>query len=63
MVTATRPGGVSAIPQRVVFYVDDLILFIRPATQDLLVLHEIFILFEGTSGLGCNLAKCQMILI
>jgi hypothetical protein len=55
--------GVSAIPQRVAFYVDDLILFIRPATQDLLVLREIFILFEGTSGLGCNLTKCQMILI
>jgi hypothetical protein len=29
--------------------------------QDLLALREIFGIFEGASGLGYNLAKCQLI--
>jgi hypothetical protein len=52
-----------SIPHRASFYVDDLILFAFPMEQDLQILHCIFEIFEGASGLGCNLAKCQIVLI
>jgi hypothetical protein len=45
---------------RVSFYTDDLIIFISPEAQDL-VLCDIFAMFEGASDLGCNLNKCQMV--
>jgi hypothetical protein len=35
-------------------------MFISPTAQDLLLTRSILALFEDASGLGCNLAKCQM---
>jgi hypothetical protein len=53
--------GMHDITHRAAFYVNNLIQFIRPDALDLLTLREIFNLFEGESGLGCNLTKCQMV--
>jgi hypothetical protein len=35
-------------------------LFVCPVPQDLHTLHTIFGLFEGASGLGFNINKCQL---
>jgi hypothetical protein len=40
---------------RAPLYADELI---RPHSEDLQVMRHIFSIFEGASGLGCNLAKC-----
>jgi hypothetical protein len=48
------------IPHRASIYANDLMLFIRPQPQDLLLLEAIFEMFQGASGLRHNLAKCQM---
>jgi hypothetical protein len=53
-------GSVLPPTHRASLYVDDLILFIRPRAADLQVMRLIFSVFEGASGLGCNLAKCQI---
>jgi hypothetical protein len=55
--------GIAAILHRPALYADDLIPFAKPLRQYLLALREIFSLFEGASGLGCNLAQCQLISI
>jgi hypothetical protein len=49
--------GSRFITHRASLYADDLILFISPTAQDLHLAHCIFSLFEGASGLGCNMAK------
>jgi hypothetical protein len=41
-------------------YADDLIVFTRPVARDLQLLRDIFDQFQAASGLGYNLAKCQM---
>jgi hypothetical protein len=56
-----QPLGANAIPHRAALYADDLILFARPVDQDLHLLRDIFGMFEGAFGLGCNLAKCQLV--
>jgi hypothetical protein len=33
----------------------------RASTINLQLFRDIFSLFEGASGLGCNIAKCQMV--
>jgi hypothetical protein len=55
-----QPLGVRPISHHESFYADDLVMFISPSTQDLHVAHNILSLFEDSSGLGCNMAKCQM---
>jgi hypothetical protein len=40
--------------------VNNLVLFVRPNAPDLQLIQSIFTMFEGASGLGCNLAKCQL---
>jgi hypothetical protein len=47
-------------PYRAALDVNDLVLFVWPLGQDLHVLRAICGLFEGVSGLGCNIIKCQM---
>jgi hypothetical protein len=42
-------------------YVDDMVLFLTPIHSDLQLAKAIFELFEDSSGLGCNVAKCQMV--
>jgi hypothetical protein len=42
-------------------YAYDLILFVKPETQDLQLVRCIFDLFHGASGLGYNSSKCQMV--
>jgi hypothetical protein len=51
------------ILHRASLYADDLVMFITPSTADLNQTRCIFMTFEGASGLGCNLAKCQFGLI
>jgi hypothetical protein len=51
---------VQAIRHCTSFYVDDLILFVRPLPSDLQLLRNIFDIFQGASGLGCNLSRCQL---
>jgi hypothetical protein len=55
-----RGLGVHSITHWTSLYVDDLILFVRPHAEDLQVMRHIFSIFEGASGLGCNLANCQL---
>jgi hypothetical protein len=42
------------------FYAEDLVLFILPNVRDLQMTRIILSIFENSSGLGCNMAKCQM---
>jgi hypothetical protein len=42
-------------------YVDDMVLFLALTQEDLQMAKAIFELFEKASGLGCNVAKCQMV--
>jgi hypothetical protein len=55
-----RGLGVHSITHWTSLYVDDLILFVRPHAEDLQVMRHIFLIFEGASGLGCNLANYQL---
>jgi hypothetical protein len=48
------------MPFRASFYADDVILFICPQAQDLQLMKLIFDVFQGASGLECNLVKCQI---
>lgn len=52
--------GAKEIPHRASLYADDLILFISPVERDLRTTREILKVFEGASGLGCNMQKCQL---
>jgi hypothetical protein len=58
-----RPFGMCSISHRVSLYADDLDVFASPEPQDLAVLRLVLELFEESSGLGFNLAKCLMIAI
>jgi hypothetical protein len=49
------------IPFRVSMYADDMVLFQAPTQVDLQMAKAILELFEKASGLGCNVAKCQMV--
>jgi hypothetical protein len=53
--------GVKSILHCTSLYEDDLVIFINPSTSDLELTHGIFELFEGASGLSCNVGKCQMV--
>jgi hypothetical protein len=55
------PFGVRPIAHCASLYADDLVIFISPEAQDLAMLRLILDLFEGSSGLSCNLAKCSMV--
>jgi hypothetical protein len=45
---------------RLLLYADDLVIFIVPVEQDLLLLRSILDIFAGASGLHTNLAKCMI---
>jgi hypothetical protein len=42
---------VRAIPHRASLYADDLVVFLRPVSQDSQLMRDIFDLFQGASGL------------
>jgi hypothetical protein len=42
-------------------YADEMILFAAPSDRDLSMVKMIFGIFKGASGLGCNMAKCQLV--
>jgi hypothetical protein len=42
-------------------YADDKVLFLNPVQGELWLATTIFDLFQGTSNLGCNVAKCQFV--
>jgi hypothetical protein len=44
-------------------YVDDVVLFFSPSLQDLQLTTTIFDLFKSSSGLCCNVGKCQIVLL
>ena len=52
---------VRSIPHRASLYADDLIMFISPEESDINLIKEILGLFEGASGLACNMSKCQIV--
>jgi hypothetical protein len=49
------------LPYRVSMYADDVVLFLTPSLQDLQLTTTIFDLFKLSSGLCCNVSKCQII--
>jgi hypothetical protein len=49
------------LPYRVSMYADDVMLFLSPLLQDLQLTTAIFDPFKSTSGLCCNVGKCQII--
>jgi hypothetical protein len=55
-----KPIGAPGITLRTSIYTDDLVMFLPPEVQDLHLTRGIFQVFEGASGLACNLLKCQM---
>jgi hypothetical protein len=52
--------SMNLVPFRATIYVDDQIMFVALSGRDLSMVKTIFDIFEGASGLGCNLAKCQV---
>jgi hypothetical protein len=52
-----EPHGVSF---RCSLYADDVILFIRPTSQEAVAIKELFTIFEEATGLRTNLAKCSI---
>jgi hypothetical protein len=55
-----QPLGSCPILHRASVYADDLVLFATLGQQNLQLTREIVSIFENASGLGCNMAKCQM---
>jgi hypothetical protein len=55
-----QPLGSCPILHRASVYTDDLVLFATLGQQNLQLTREILSIFENASGLGCNMAKCQM---
>jgi hypothetical protein len=53
--------GVNAINHRASLYTDNMVLFLSHMVTDLQLARDIFHLFEGAFGLGCNISKCQMV--
>jgi hypothetical protein len=54
-----RPFGLHLITHRVSLYADDLVIFASPEPRDLPMLRLVLQLFEESSRLHCNLAKCS----
>jgi hypothetical protein len=52
--------GTRQIKHHLSLYADDLIMFITPVAFDISLTSGILELFEGASGLRCNLSKCQI---
>jgi hypothetical protein len=52
--------GVQRIPFHTSLYADDMIVFLAPVARDLETAKLIFQMFQGASGLDCNLNKCQL---
>lgn len=46
------------VPHRTLLYADDLVLFIRPVRDDLLLLKDALLIFGSASGLFTNIEKC-----
>jgi hypothetical protein len=55
-----KPLGVQGISHHASYYADDLALFVSPDRWDLHLVRHILEVFEKTSGLGCNMGKCQL---
>lgn len=53
------PLGGAAIKKRAFLYVDDMVIFIHPAEQDLTLVRSILDLFARASGSHTNVNKCQ----
>jgi hypothetical protein len=56
-----RPLDLNTSDHRASFYVDDLVWFVTLEQLDLRMATTILSIFEKSSGLDCNLSKCQML--
>jgi hypothetical protein len=52
--------GPRAITHWASLYADDLVIFLIPVSEDILLFHLIFDIFAGASGLTSNMSKCQL---
>jgi hypothetical protein len=48
------------IPHRASLYADDLVIFLSTVAGDLELIKVIFNIFEGASGLACNMNNSEM---
>jgi hypothetical protein len=55
-----RPMEPQGVKFQCSLYADDVILFIRPTTQEATVVKEILAIFGKATGLRTNLAKCSI---
>jgi hypothetical protein len=53
--------GLNTSAHRASFYVDDLVWFVTLEQRDLRMATTILSIFEKSSGLDCNLSKCQLL--
>jgi hypothetical protein len=53
--------GLCPIPHWVSLYADHMVLFLALLHQELQLACVILHIFEGAFGLGCNIAKCQLV--
>jgi hypothetical protein len=51
---------VRGITHRALMYADNVIIILSPVARELETASNIFKIFKGASGLGCNLSKCQI---
>jgi hypothetical protein len=49
-----------SISHRALLYVDDMVFFLSPDPGELQMMKNILMIFEGTSGLECNVHKCEL---
>jgi hypothetical protein len=49
-----------SIPYQTSLFANDLMLFVCLNAQDHQLIRSVFNMYEGASGVGCNLAKCQL---
>ena len=57
------PIGNTAAAQRISIYADDVVLFVKPETQDLVAVKELLAIFGRASGLQVNYRKTSATLI
>jgi hypothetical protein len=53
--------GMNLVPFRNAMYANDLIMFASPTVSHMSMVRTIFLIFEGASGLSCNMTKCQLV--
>jgi hypothetical protein len=55
-----QPLRAPFVRHRMALYVDDVVIFIAPAEQDILIVKEALSMFVEASSLHTNMSKCQL---